>query len=65
MALPIGFERKEEKKFEEITIPATATSVGDIGRRLVPIAELDPIGQTAFQVNRFPVFNLIFFLYRV
>ena len=51
MALPVGFERKDDKKFEEITIPATATSVGDIGRRLMPIAELDIVGQTAFQVH--------------
>ena len=50
MSLPIGFIRKDDKKFEEISIPATATSVGDIGRQLVPIADLDIIGQTAFQV---------------
>ena len=51
MSLPIGFIRKDDKKFEEISIPATATSVGDIGRQLVPIADLDIIGQTAFQVQ--------------
>jgi len=51
MSLPIGFIRKDDKKFEEITIPATASSVGDIGRQLVPIADLDIIGQTAFQVQ--------------
>ena len=55
MALPVGFERKDDKKFEEITIPATATSVGDIGRRLMPIAELDIVGQTAFQVQHLTV----------
>jgi len=55
MSLPIGFIRKDDKKFEEITIPATASSVGDIGRQLVPIADLDIIGQTAFQVQlKFP-----------
>jgi hypothetical protein len=32
MSLPIGFERKDEKKFEEITIPATTKSADDVVR---------------------------------
>ena len=52
MSLPIGFERKDDRKFEEITIPAaTGSSVDTIIKKLVPIAEFDPIGQTAFRVK--------------
>ena len=52
MALPIGFERKDDRKFEQITIPAASGgSVDDIVKKLVPIAELDPIGQVAFKVS--------------
>ena len=52
MSLPIGFERKDDRKSEEITIPAaTGSSVDTIIKKLIPIAEFDPVGQTAFKVN--------------
>jgi hypothetical protein len=52
MSLPIGFERKDDKKFEEITIPASAgASVESIVRKLVPISDLDTLGQIAFKVK--------------
>lgn len=48
MALPTGFERKDEKKFEEVTIPASEPADLEIGRKRVPIASLDEVGQAAF-----------------
>jgi activating signal cointegrator complex subunit 3 len=50
MALPAGFERKDNKKFEEVTVPAALTgTAADIGRKLVAVSELDEIGRLAFQ----------------
>jgi activating signal cointegrator complex subunit 3 len=53
MNLPAGFERKDNKKYEEVTVPAVAAadSKADdiVGRKLVAIAELDDIGRLAFQ----------------
>ena len=48
MALPSGFERKDDKKFEEISIPASSAAPADIGRKLVPISSLDEIGRACF-----------------
>ena len=49
MVLPQGFERKDDKKSEEVYIPAKGNPPGNIGQNLVPISSLDYIGQTAFQ----------------
>ena len=50
MALPAGFERKDTKKYEEVTVPAAdPASGGDVGRDLVKISSLDEIGQLAFR----------------
>ena len=51
MALPTGFERKDEKKFEEISIPAADAAPVDIGKNRVPISSLDEIGQATFHVS--------------
>ena len=49
MSLPTGFERKDDRTYEEVSIPATeSASVVDIGRKLVPIEALDEIGRAAF-----------------
>lgn len=34
MSLPVGFQRKDDRKFEEITIPAASSSVTDIPKKL-------------------------------
>uniref|UniRef100_H2Z644 Activating signal cointegrator 1 complex subunit 3 n=1 Tax=Ciona savignyi TaxID=51511 RepID=H2Z644_CIOSA len=47
MALPEGFEVKNTKKYEEISIPATSHYAGQPWP-LVKIKELDEIGQMAF-----------------
>jgi activating signal cointegrator complex subunit 3 len=54
MNLPAGFERKDNKKYEEVTVPAVAAAAADraadvVGRKLVAISELDEIGRLAFQ----------------
>ncbi|XP_072018769.1 LOW QUALITY PROTEIN: activating signal cointegrator 1 complex subunit 3-like [Amphiura filiformis] len=56
MALPIGFDRKNSKLAEEVTIPPSQPAPAHIGKKLVPISELDEIGRLAFggtkQLNR-------------
>ena len=49
MALPQGFERKDEKKSEEVHIPAATKAPVEIGRDLIKISSLDYVGQMAFQ----------------
>ena len=49
MSLPVGFERKDNKKYEEVTVPPAEMGSSDVGRKLVPIASLDEIGQLAFK----------------
>jgi activating signal cointegrator complex subunit 3 len=48
IALPIGFERHDQKNFEEVMIPASENAPVEIGRNLIPIDSLDEIGQAAF-----------------
>lgn len=48
MVLPQGFERKDDKKSEEVHIPATSKAPLEV-KKLVPISSLDYIGQMAFQ----------------
>uniref|UniRef100_A0A0K2UGB9 U5 small nuclear ribonucleoprotein 200 kDa helicase n=1 Tax=Lepeophtheirus salmonis TaxID=72036 RepID=A0A0K2UGB9_LEPSM len=48
IALPVGFERKDHKKFEEVYIPASEKAPVDVGKNLIPIETLDDIGQTVF-----------------
>ena len=44
MALPAGFERKDEKKSEEVHIPAQAKPDENItGKKLIPIDTLDEV----------------------
>ena len=50
MVLPQGFERTDDKKSEEVYIPATSKAPVNVGKNLVPISSLDYIGQMAFQV---------------
>ena len=51
MNLPCGFERSDNKKYEEVTVPAAnKTDVNSIGpAKLRPISSLDEIGQLAFR----------------
>eukprot|EP00094_Tigriopus_californicus_P013560 TCALIF_13117-PA protein Name:"Similar to ascc3 Activating signal cointegrator 1 complex subunit 3 (Gallus gallus)" AED:0.06 eAED:0.06 QI:112/0.94/0.95/1/0.78/0.75/20/319/2227 len=49
LQLPSGFERKDEKKFEEYTLPAVGASPVSTGKDLVPVSSLDEIGQVTFK----------------
>ena len=51
MALPVGFTRKDDKKWEEVTVPAENKGTGppDTGKKTVKISSLDDIGQLAFR----------------
>ena len=49
MVLPQGFERNDDKKSEEVHIPASSKAPVNVGKNLVPISSLDYIGQMAFQ----------------
>ena len=51
MSLPVGFTRKDEKKWEEVTVPAENKEGGPppTGRKRVNISSLDEIGQLAFR----------------
>ena len=51
MSLPVGFTRKDEKKWEEVTVPAENKAGGPppTGKKLVNISSLDEIGQLAFK----------------
>lgn len=50
MALPVGFERSDNKKYEEVSVPAAADQgTSKVGNKLVPIASLDEVGQMAFR----------------
>ena len=51
MSLPSNFTRKEEKKYEEVTVPAQEKGTGaqETGVKLRPIAQLDSVSQLAFK----------------
>ena len=51
MSLPVGFTRKDDKKWEEVTVPAENKGTGppDTGKKPVKISSLDDIGQMAFR----------------
>ncbi|XP_041352458.1 activating signal cointegrator 1 complex subunit 3-like [Gigantopelta aegis] len=49
LVLPAGFERKEEKTFEEVNIPPIQAGLTNVGKELIPISSLDEIGQLAFR----------------
>jgi len=50
MALPSGFERKDEKKYEEVHIPAASKAAEDLtGKKAVPVSAMDEVGRAAFQ----------------
>jgi activating signal cointegrator complex subunit 3 len=43
MMLPIGFERENNKEYEEVNIPPSDPSPVHIGKTLVPISQLDEV----------------------
>ncbi|XP_022081843.1 activating signal cointegrator 1 complex subunit 3-like [Acanthaster planci] len=47
--LPEGFERKNIKMYEEVTIPPSQAAPTSVGQHRVAISDLDEIGQTAFR----------------
>lgn len=49
MVLPVGVDRIDTKKFEEVNIPVTESAPLNIGNKFVQISSLDEIGQMAFQ----------------
>uniref|UniRef100_T1IVJ2 U5 small nuclear ribonucleoprotein 200 kDa helicase n=1 Tax=Strigamia maritima TaxID=126957 RepID=T1IVJ2_STRMM len=49
MSLPVGFERKVTREYEEVSIPANESPPTNVGSRLKPISELDEIGRSCFQ----------------
>ena len=49
MSLPIGFERENTKKFESVSIPVDKKPPFNVGSKLIPISELDVIGQSVFE----------------
>lgn len=55
-SLPLGSTRKDEKDFEEITIPATKVGTVRAGESLIKIKDMDMICQSTFkgykQLNR-------------
>lgn len=48
MALPEGFKRTVDPMKEEIEIPESEPAPPDVGAKLIPISDLDKIGQIAF-----------------
>ncbi|XP_038077615.1 activating signal cointegrator 1 complex subunit 3-like [Patiria miniata] len=50
--LPEGFERKNVKMFEEVTIPPSQPAPIAIGQKRVAVSELDEIAQIAFKGTR-------------
>ncbi|XP_071112657.1 activating signal cointegrator 1 complex subunit 3-like [Haliotis cracherodii] len=49
MVLPQGFNRTDNKEYEEVSVPPNDPAPIDVGQRLIPIDELDEIGQLAFR----------------
>lgn len=49
MALPVGFERTDNKLYEEVHLPPNEKSTLSLSFKLVPISEFDEIGAMAFQ----------------
>jgi len=51
MSLPAGFTRKDDKKWEEVTVPAQNAGTGaqETGKKPVPISSLDEVGKLAFK----------------
>ncbi|XP_070568490.1 activating signal cointegrator 1 complex subunit 3-like [Ptychodera flava] len=49
MSLPIGFEKKSNKMYEEVTIPPSAPAPVHIGKQRIRISDLDELGQLAFK----------------
>ena len=43
MLLPLGFDRKDDRKFQEVHIPPSDPPPTHIGKKLVPISELDEV----------------------
>ena len=43
LLLPLGFERENNKDFEEVNIPPSDPAPTNIGRNLVPISQLDEV----------------------
>nr|KAG5694899.1 hypothetical protein BaRGS_029516 [Batillaria attramentaria] len=49
LVLPDGFERKDDKTYEEINIPPSDPAPTNIGRERVAVASLDEIARLAFK----------------
>ncbi|PIK56650.1 putative activating signal cointegrator 1 complex subunit 3-like [Apostichopus japonicus] len=49
ISLPVGFQQKQEKLYEEVHLPPASAAPLDVGQELIPIASLDEIGQMAFK----------------
>ncbi|XP_076445059.1 activating signal cointegrator 1 complex subunit 3-like isoform X3 [Babylonia areolata] len=52
LVLPEGFERKDDKVFEEINIPPSDPAPTSIGQHRVPIDSLDEIARMAFKSTK-------------
>ncbi len=46
MLLPEGFERKDDKKYQEVHIPPSDPPPTHVGRNLVSISQLDEVRNT-------------------
>lgn len=49
LSLPVGFQQKQNKIYEEVHLPPSSSAPANIGSELVPISMLDEIGQMAFR----------------
>ena len=56
MVLPVGFERDNNKVFEEVHIPAASSAPAEVGQKLIPISQLDEVNTTYSPVE--PRFSL-------
>lgn len=51
--LPTGFERENNSKYEEVNIPPNEQPPTNVGAKLVPVAEMDELGQMAFKNTKY------------
>ena len=47
MLLPLGFDRKDDRKFQEVYIPPSDPPPTNVGKKLVPISQLDEVSQSS------------------
>lgn len=54
MSLPVGFERTDNKLYEEVHLPPNEKSTLSLSFKLVPISEFDEVNTiTSFQFYHF------------